>query len=540
MQNMQRLAPEMKKLQERYKDDKQRLNEEMMKFYQEHGFNPASSCLPLLLQIPFFISLFYLLRADSQFKADIAAGEESFGFITEPRRAGTGRVLVVLILLYVVTQLAASLVTAVSGDRNQKILVLVLPIVFVPILINFEAGLLVYWITTNIWTFGQQLAVKKFLPAPEPFSSGDDDDKADGAKGASSEGAGGLRGLLDSLKGSTATGSAGNGASASGAAPRARRAPLPRPAAVGTPAARRPTRRARRRSARAAGDDRRGGSAGALPDDPAERARAVVEAVVGALGVGGEVRVSESEAEIQVSVDGEDDPALLIGKHGATIDALQHIAARAAFQGADRDRKRVVIDAGGYRERRQSALERAADKAVEDALSFGRRRRARPHELLRAPDRPHAPQGPNRRRDPQRGRRARPASRGQPAAPDRLSVSRETVAALVGRYALPPSAAASLAALLEALAAEPDPPTTVADPARAVEVHLADSLSGLEVEALRAAPAIADLGSGAGFPGLPSPPRCRTQAWTWSRPAGARSRSSSGCALPPDSPTRAL
>ena len=168
MQNMQRLAPEMKKLQERYKDDKQRLNEEMMKFYQEHGFNPASSCLPLLLQIPFFISLFYLLRAD-QFKADIA-GEESFGFITNLAEPATGVALVVLISLYVVTQLAASLVTAVSGDRNQKILVLVLPIVFVPILINFEAGLLVYWITTNIWTFGQQLAVKKFLPAPEPLA----------------------------------------------------------------------------------------------------------------------------------------------------------------------------------------------------------------------------------------------------------------------------------------------------------------------------------------------------------------------------------
>ena len=77
------------------------------------------------------------------------------------------------------------------------------------------------------------------------------------------------------------------------------------------------------------------------------------------------------------------------------------------------------------------------------------------------------------------------------------------MAALVGRYALPPSAAGQLFALLDALAAEPDPPTTVADHARAVEIHLADSLSGLEVEALRAATAIADLGAGAGFPGLP-------------------------------------
>ncbi len=211
MQNMQRLAPEMKKLQERYKDDKQRLNEEMMKFYQEHGFNPASSCLPLLLQIPFFISLFYLLRGD-QFRADIA-GEESFLFITNLAQPETGLVLVVLILLYVVTQLAASLVTAVSGDRNQKILVLVLPIVFVPILLNFQAGLLVYWITTNVWTFGQQLAVKKFLPAPEPFSSGDDDKAGGDTKTGSSEAPGGLRGVLESLKGAAAAGGE-NGASA--------------------------------------------------------------------------------------------------------------------------------------------------------------------------------------------------------------------------------------------------------------------------------------------------------------------------------------
>ncbi len=175
MQNMQRLAPEMKKLQERYKDDKQRLNEEMMKFYQEQGFNPASSCLPLLLQIPFFISLFYLLR-DDKFEQAIR-GEESFLIIDNLAEPESGLVLVGLMLIYVATQLAASLVTAVSADRNQRILVLVLPIVFVPILISFESGLIVYWITTNVWTFGQQLAVKKFLPAPEPLSVGDGDGK---------------------------------------------------------------------------------------------------------------------------------------------------------------------------------------------------------------------------------------------------------------------------------------------------------------------------------------------------------------------------
>ena len=114
------------------------------------------------------------------------------------------------------------------------------------------------------------------------------------------------------------------------------------------------------------------GTEASLPEDPAARAAALVEAVVAALEVGGEVRVTETDEEIRVSVEEGDDAALLIGKHGATIDALQHLAARAAFQGGDRDRKRVVIDAGGYRERRQSALERAADQAVEDALAFGR------------------------------------------------------------------------------------------------------------------------------------------------------------------------
>ncbi|MDQ3435705.1 MAG: YidC/Oxa1 family membrane protein insertase, partial [Actinomycetota bacterium] len=197
MQKLQVLQPEMKKIQERFKEDRQRMNQEMMAFYQKNKVNPLGSCLPILLQIPFFISLFYLLRAD-QFKADIR-GEESFLLIDNLAQPETGLVLVTLILIYVVTQLAASLVTAVSGDRNQRILVLVLPLIFIPILINFEAGLLVYWITTNVWTFGQQLAVKKFLPAPEPLSSGDGDDKATAGDGkaGSTQGAGGLRGLLD-------------------------------------------------------------------------------------------------------------------------------------------------------------------------------------------------------------------------------------------------------------------------------------------------------------------------------------------------------
>ncbi len=109
-----------------------------------------------------------------------------------------------------------------------------------------------------------------------------------------------------------------------------------------------------------------------LPDSPAERAAVVVERTLAALEVGGRARVSETDEEIEVLVEDEDDSALLIGKHGATIDALQHIAARVAFRGRERERKRVVIDAAGYRERRQAALERTAERAADEALSFGR------------------------------------------------------------------------------------------------------------------------------------------------------------------------
>jgi spoIIIJ-associated protein len=113
------------------------------------------------------------------------------------------------------------------------------------------------------------------------------------------------------------------------------------------------------------------GGGGDLPDEPAERVRAIVERVVEALEVPADgVELEEDEEEIRVHVGGED-VGLLIGRHGETIDALQHLVARAAFRDAE-ERKRVVVDAAGYRDRRRAALRRAADRAVDDALSFGR------------------------------------------------------------------------------------------------------------------------------------------------------------------------
>src|ERR671923_689254 len=165
MQRLQTLQPEIKRIQERYKDDKQRMNQEVMAFYQREKVNPLGSCLPLLLQIPFFISLFYLLRSDT-FQSDIA-DNPGFLAIDDLAEKVTDPVLLgVLIVLYVGTQLAASAVTAISADPTQRRIMFALPFVFVIFIINFQAGLIVYWITTNVWTIGQQLLVRKLYPKP--------------------------------------------------------------------------------------------------------------------------------------------------------------------------------------------------------------------------------------------------------------------------------------------------------------------------------------------------------------------------------------
>jgi YidC/Oxa1 family membrane protein insertase len=169
MQDLQRIQPEMKRIQERYKEDRQRMNQEMMKLYQEHKVNPLGSCLPILLQLPFFISLFYLLRGP-EFEKDIQ-GAESFLFIDNLADPATGAVLIVLLVMYVGTQLVSGLVSTVTADPMQRRIMLALPFIFIPFIFTFEAGLIVYWITTNTWTIGQQFLVRKLFPKPDPIES---------------------------------------------------------------------------------------------------------------------------------------------------------------------------------------------------------------------------------------------------------------------------------------------------------------------------------------------------------------------------------
>lgn len=119
-----------------------------------------------------------------------------------------------------------------------------------------------------------------------------------------------------------------------------------------------------------------------IPEEPEERVRAVVGRIVHALGLRATVDIEESEEELRATVNG-DELGLLIGKHGSTIDAVQHLAFRAAYRGRE-DRKQVTVDAAGYRERRETALHRMADRAAAEALRY-----ERPVELepMRAPER---------------------------------------------------------------------------------------------------------------------------------------------------------
>ncbi|HET7574843.1 MAG TPA: RNA-binding cell elongation regulator Jag/EloR [Solirubrobacterales bacterium] len=107
------------------------------------------------------------------------------------------------------------------------------------------------------------------------------------------------------------------------------------------------------------------------PENPAERAQELVEGVLDELDLDGEVLVEEDEERIALTIEGEEDYGLLIGKRGQTIDALQLLCYQAAFRGI-RDRKRVVVDAAGYRARRRETLEARADRAAEQALTNNR------------------------------------------------------------------------------------------------------------------------------------------------------------------------
>src|SRR4051794_10107476 len=195
---MQTLQPEMKKIQERYKNDKQRQSEEMMKLYKETGTNPLSSCLPILAQSPFFFALYHVLNGiatgdtigvinDSllasarkahifgaplaaKFK-DGSATVQALGATVTDVRVVTAVMIVMMSASQFYTQrqlMTKNVDTTVKTPfmQQQKMLMYVFPIMFAVFGINFPVGVLVYWLTTNVWTMGQQMYVIHNNPTP--------------------------------------------------------------------------------------------------------------------------------------------------------------------------------------------------------------------------------------------------------------------------------------------------------------------------------------------------------------------------------------
>jgi len=175
---MQALQPEIKKLQQKYKGDRQRLNEEMMAFYKENKVNPFGSCLPLLVQLPIFFALYILL---SQIGDEVLAGDDLSMFggwipdITMNLEDLPGTTLWPLMIIYVLSQMGSTILMPTSMDPKQKYIFMFLPIVFAYFIVNppfgaavFPAGLLIYWITTNLWTCGQAAVIRVWFPPPLP------------------------------------------------------------------------------------------------------------------------------------------------------------------------------------------------------------------------------------------------------------------------------------------------------------------------------------------------------------------------------------
>jgi YidC/Oxa1 family membrane protein insertase len=169
MQNLQAHAPQMKEIQRKYKGDRARMNEEMMRFYKENRINPAASCLPILAQIPVFIALFFVLK---DFETNVLPDypDSHLGWLgvvpdisADANAHWSGYLLLVI---YAVSQTTATFLMSTTMDRSQRLIMLTLPLVFLFFILNFPAGLVLYWVTTNLWTTGQGIVTRQLMPKP--------------------------------------------------------------------------------------------------------------------------------------------------------------------------------------------------------------------------------------------------------------------------------------------------------------------------------------------------------------------------------------
>ncbi|OPZ79988.1 MAG: Membrane protein insertase YidC [Actinobacteria bacterium ADurb.Bin444] len=185
MRAMQLLQPQIKELQEKYKGNRELLNQKLAEFYKENQFNPLGSCLPLILQMPVFFALFYMLRAQD-FPGDnhwlwIGAfpGAPDWLHIAD----NITQFDLPLILLYVASQFLSSLMMA-GKDPTQKMMMYIMPIGIgvITYIGKWPAGLLLYWFTSNLWTIAQQYVIMRMVKTPEPVAA------VSGGKGGSETG----------------------------------------------------------------------------------------------------------------------------------------------------------------------------------------------------------------------------------------------------------------------------------------------------------------------------------------------------------------
>jgi YidC/Oxa1 family membrane protein insertase len=162
MQALQAHAPEMKAIQQKYKGDRQRQSEELQKFYKENNINPAASCLPTVAQFPVFIALYFTLRHESGH----VSGTWLHVVHVADKHATSHWSGYVVLAIYAGSQVASTYFMGTTMDKTQRTIMMVLPLFFLTVVSRFPTGLVLYWMTTNLWTVGQGLITRRLMPKP--------------------------------------------------------------------------------------------------------------------------------------------------------------------------------------------------------------------------------------------------------------------------------------------------------------------------------------------------------------------------------------
>ena len=167
MQSLQAHAPEMKAIQAKYKGDRQKQSEELQKFYKENNINPAASCLPTVAQFPVFIALYFTLKHGT--KHITGSWLHVVPNISDKATAHWSGF--VLLAIYAGSQIASTYFMGTTMDKTQRTIMMFLPLVFLTVVSRFPTGLILYWMTTNLWTVGQGLVTRRLVPKPNPAAA---------------------------------------------------------------------------------------------------------------------------------------------------------------------------------------------------------------------------------------------------------------------------------------------------------------------------------------------------------------------------------